>query len=145
MPKTNRECYCCSKKYFYCPSCPSDMKKESFYNMFCCERCSKIFKTLTDETFDHITISQCKEKLIEFGVKSDEIFKDNIKKHIEKVMAYEDVNTDVDIINATQSTKMKKMDSVAKEDGAKKNTNKKMKYVSKSNRNKNSEVDLNSK
>lgn len=89
MSKTNRECYTCSSKYYYCPSCPSSVKKESYYNMFCSERCSKIFKTLTDETFKKITTEQCKEELINLNVSLNEYFKDGIKKHIKKVMGHE--------------------------------------------------------
>ena len=83
MAKANRECYTCSSKYYYCPSCPSSDKKESYYNMFCSERCSKIFKTLTDQTFKHITIEECQNKLNELNVQLTDSYKENIKKHIE--------------------------------------------------------------
>ena len=59
-----------------------ETKKEIFYNMFHCERCSKIFKTLTDETFKHLTTAQCKEELLKLNVSANEEFKDGIKKHI---------------------------------------------------------------
>lgn len=90
MAKTNRECYTCGKEYYYCPTCPSETKKETFYNMFHCERCSKIFKTLTDETFKHITTAQCKEQLIKLNVSTNEEFKDGIKKHVKRVFDYKE-------------------------------------------------------
>ena len=90
MAKTNRKCYTCGKEYYYCPTCPSETKKETFYNMFHCERCSKIFKTLTDETFKHLTTSQCKEELMKLNVSIEEEFKDGIKKHIKRVFDYKE-------------------------------------------------------
>ena len=90
MAKINRECYTCGKEYYYCPTCPSETKKETFYNMFHCERCSKIFKTLTDETFKYITTAQCKEQLIKLNVSTNEEFKDGIKKHIKRVFDYKE-------------------------------------------------------
>ena len=90
MAKINRECYTCGKEYYYCPTCPSETKKEAFYNMFHCERCSKIFKTLTDETFKYITTAQCKEQLINLNVSTNEEFKDGIKKHIKRVFDYKE-------------------------------------------------------
>ena len=90
MAKTNRKCYTCGKEYYYCPTCPSETKKETFYNMFHCERCSKIFKTLTDETFKHLTTAQCKEELLKLNVSIEEEFKDGIKKHIKRVFDYKE-------------------------------------------------------
>ena len=90
MAKTNRECYTCGKEYYYCPTCPLETKKETFYNMFHCERCSKIFKTLTDETFKHLTTAQCKEELLKLNVSVSEEFKDGIKKHIKRVFDYKE-------------------------------------------------------
>ena len=100
MAKSNRECYTCGKEYYYCPTCPSETKKETFYNMFHCERCSKIFKTLTDETFKHITTAQCKEQLIKLNVSTNEEFKDGIKKHVKRVFDYKEpiVETVVDTV-----------------------------------------------
>lgn len=85
MAKTNRECYTCGQRYYHCSTCPSETKKETFYNMFCSERCSQIFKTLTDETFKRLTTSQCKDQLLKLNVSANENLKDGIKKHIAKV------------------------------------------------------------
>lgn len=87
MPRSNRICYTCNQGYYFCPTCPSKGKTESFYNMFCSERCSKIFKTLTNETFKHITTEECKEKLQELNVSKNETFKESIRKHIDRVFS----------------------------------------------------------
>lgn len=113
MAKSNRFCYTDNKPYYYCPSCPSE-KKESFYNMFCCERCSKIFKLLTDETFKHITTEQCKKELLSLGVTIEENFKENINKHVERVLNYE-MPIDLQIINVIEEeVEAKKINHVPK-------------------------------
>ena len=155
MSNTNRECYTCSTKYYYCPSCPSNIKKESFYNMFCCERCSKIFKLLTDETFKRITPLQCKEELINLNVQLNESFKDSIKKHIEKIIGHEEYqitkseNTEENIVEVNQddsAISFKDIENVEEqviEELVKENEIKKMKYTPKrSRKSRNSEVDL---
>lgn len=93
MSKPNRFCYTDNKAYYYCQSCPS-VKNNGYNSMFCCERCAKIFKVLTDETFNHITTKECKDELFKLGVSLSETFKDGIRKHIEKVFSYVD-ETDV--------------------------------------------------
>ena len=103
MAKANRICHTCLKEYYHCPTCPSTSKKEVFYNMFCSERCSKIFKTLTDETFKRLTVEQCKEKLNKLDVSLNEKFKDGIKKHIERIMNTETV---VEVKGVTHGSKV---------------------------------------
>ena len=88
MAKANRICYTDNIPYYYCPSCPSQGKKEAFYKMFCCERCSKIFTLLTNETFKHITTEQCKEELLKLNVTKEENFKNSIQLHIQRVLDY---------------------------------------------------------
>lgn len=83
--KPNKECFTCSEKYYYCPSCSSEVK-ESYYNMFHCERCAKIFQSLTNEFLGKITTQECKKELIDLRVSANEVFKDNIRNHINKVM-----------------------------------------------------------
>ena len=98
MAKMNKECYTCSTKYYYCPTCPSTAKKETYYNMFCSERCSKIFKLLSNETFKHITTSECKEQLLGLNVSIDENFKESVKNHIQRVLNYTEPRTDIEIV-----------------------------------------------
>ena len=88
--RANRTCYTCGKEYYFCPNCPSETRVEVFYHMFCCERCSEIFKSLTDETFKHITTKQCKDKLVELGVSPNEKFKECINRHIKEVFDYKE-------------------------------------------------------
>jgi hypothetical protein len=89
MAKANKSCYTCNKSYYYCSTCPGE-KKEVYNNMFCCERCSKIFKTLTDETFKRIDIAECKKQLMELNVSTEETLKDGIKKHVSRILDYKE-------------------------------------------------------
>lgn len=154
MAKANRECYTCSSKYYYCPNCQSGIKKGSYYNMFCSERCSKIFKTLTNETFKHITTEQCKEELGSLNVKLSESFKDSIKKHIEKVMRHgesliekiEDIKIEEnsDEQNTAENELANVENSIIVDASTEENEIKKIKYATKkrNKRLKNSEVDF---
>ena len=149
MAKTNRKCYTCGKEYYYCPTCPSEAKKETFYNMFHCERCSKIFKTLTDETFKHLTTAQCKEELLKLNVSADEDFKDGIKKHIKRVFDYKEpfVKPIVEIVEEKKEIipEIKPIEKVTEEiptiEPIKEEPIKKMSYVPKKEHKRNSEVD----
>ena len=139
MAKVNRKCYTCGKEYYYCPTCPSETKKETFYNMFHCERCSKIFKTLTDETFKHLTTAQCKEELLKLNVSADEEFKDGIKKHIKRVFDYKEpvVETVVPETKIVEEITEK----VSVTESIKEEQKKKMNYVLRKEQKRNSEVD----
>ena len=90
MAKANRTCYCCGHEYYYCPSCPSDRKDPQIYTMWDSETCKDIFNTLVSESTKKITTKECKAKLIELGVNNIDINRDSVKKHIDKVMSYED-------------------------------------------------------
>jgi len=140
MAKTNKECYTCGQKYYYCPTCPSE-KKEIYNNMFCCERCSKIFKTLTDETFKRIDIVECKNQLLRLSVSTKENFKEGIKNHITRILDYkEPVVDDVkeDIIPEVDVAPEISVDDVE----TKENAVKKTYYTPKKSRKpRNSEVD----
>lgn len=149
MSKANRECYTCGQGYYFCPTCPSEAKKETFYNMFCCERCSKIFKTLTDETFKKITTAQCKEQLKELNVSVDESFKTGIINHLKKVFDYkEPAIENVEVVEIPEETipETKTMEETVEKipvmENIKEEPVTKMEYIPKKNRKKqNSEVD----
>lgn len=124
MAKANRFCYTDNKPYYYCTSCLS--RNTGYNNMFCCERCSKIFKVLTDETFKKITVSECKNKLIELNVSLNEEFKDSVKRHIERVLSYVDEHEKIEVDDRVEQEKVEPV---------------KIKSVSRKRSVKNSEVD----
>lgn len=90
MPKANRICHCCGKGYYYCPSCPDDRRDPRVYVMWDSELCREIFNVLTNESIGKISTLECKERLIKLGVNKDTILKDNVRKHVDRVMTYEE-------------------------------------------------------
>lgn len=162
MAKSNRTCHTCMEQYYFCPACPSSDKKEAYYNMFCSERCSKIFKLLTDENFKHITTLQCKDQLLELNVSTNENLKEGVKKHVQRVLCCEEPIVNVDIAKeevaeevvettikpeevdniADESVDEVVIESVVKSETVVEENVKKMNYIPKKNRKKqNSEVD----
>lgn len=146
MAKANRECYTCGQLYYYCPTCPSETKKETFYNMFCGERCSDIFKTLTDETFKRLTTTQCKDRLLGLNVSTNENFKEGVKNHIKRVFDYkeEPIVENIETVKVADEVKEQKTVDVIEtetteevcieEEIVEKEPVKKMEYVPKRNR-----------
>ena len=45
--KNNRKCVICGKEYSYCPVCGQDLKKPSWYTIFCGDNCNTIYETIT--------------------------------------------------------------------------------------------------
>lgn len=90
MPKANRTCYCCGRKYYYCTSCPDDRRDPRIYVMWDSELCREIFSVLSNESAKKITTLECKEKLIELGVTKETVLKESVRKHVDRVMSYEE-------------------------------------------------------
>lgn len=90
MPKANRTCYCCGKKYYYCPSCSGERKDPRIYTMWDSELCMEVFNLLTNESLKKITTLECKKRLIELGVNENTVLKDSVRRHVDRVMSYEE-------------------------------------------------------
>lgn len=90
MPKANRTCYCCGRKYYYCPSCPDDRRDPRIFVMWDSELCKEIFNVLTNESTKKTTTLECKNKLIELGVTKDTILRESVRNHVDRVMSYEE-------------------------------------------------------
>lgn len=45
--KNNRKCIICGKEYSYCPVCGQDLKKPSWYTIFCGDNCNSIYEIVT--------------------------------------------------------------------------------------------------
>ena len=90
MPKANRTCYCCGKEYYYCPSCPDDRRDPRIFVMWDSEKCREIFNILTNESTNKITTLECKNKLIELGVTKDTVLRESVRKHVDRVMSYQE-------------------------------------------------------
>lgn len=108
MPKANRTCYCCGRKYYYCPSCSGEKKDSRIYTMWDSELCMEIFNLLTNESFKKITTLECKKKLIELGVDENTVLKDSVRKHVDRVMSYKEVIKEVNNNVSEEETKLTK-------------------------------------
>lgn len=148
MSKNNRICYTCGQDYYFCNQCPSDKRKETFYNMFHCKRCADIFNLLRDESGKKITTAECKEQLLQLNVTVDEKFKDGVNNHIAKVFSYSEPivevskEADIDTETVTDTKEIVVQEVEVTSEVSEENEAKKMKYVPKKNRKRqNSEVD----
>lgn len=115
MPKANRTCYCCGREYYFCPSCPSDRKDPLIYTMWDSEICKDIFNTLTKESTKKTTTKECKDKLIELGADKVVINKESVKRHLDRVMSYtdvEDVKNSIEVIAAEVADVTEEIDNV---------------------------------
>lgn len=90
MPKANRTCHCCGKKYYYCTSCPDDRRDPQVYVMWDSEHCKEIFTILTNEAVGKLSTLDCKNKLIELGVNKNTEFAENVKVHVQRIFECED-------------------------------------------------------
>lgn len=90
MSKANRTCYCCGRKYYYCPSCNDDRRDPKIYTMWDSEVCKEIFSALTNESFKKITTLECKKRLVELGVDENTVLKDAIRNNVNRIMSCEE-------------------------------------------------------
>lgn len=93
MRKPNRKCCLCSFEYYYCPSC-SDGKEPTWKVLFDNENCKKIFNTLTQYNFKHITTEEARNELINCDLDVNMNDRDkNTVKEIMNVTVIEEIMT----------------------------------------------------
>ena len=80
-----RKCILCGKKYEYCPGCPRDAKKETWYAIYDNENCKNISKALTDYNLNQITKDEAREALskCDLSIQLD----DHYRNEIDVIMA----------------------------------------------------------
>lgn len=98
MAKNNRTCSTCGIPYRYCPSCYEDRNKEPWHIMFHNENCERIFTTLNDLYFNHITKQEASKQLKEYDLTHLNSFLPNIKKEI---IALEQIQAEHEAENKT--------------------------------------------
>ena len=87
-----RKCILCGNKYEYCPSCPKDAKKETWYAIYDSENCKNISKTLTDYNLNQITKSEAKTRLSDCDLTIE--LNDHYRGEINDIMAFEEISTE---------------------------------------------------
>lgn len=58
--ENNRKCYTCGKEYYYCFSCPDELRP-TYLTMFCCEDCVTVFDALCNYGSNKLTAKECNE------------------------------------------------------------------------------------
>lgn len=129
MAKTNKVCYFCGKKYYYCPTCRDDIKKPSWYTMWCSEQCKNLDNIVAAHRSDKITTEEAKKRIekLNINVNDIEFARETLKKYFNKIMNYK-----TDIID--EKTVKTQGENVEKEnnESVKKPVTKKTKIVPKS-------------
>ena len=80
-----RKCILCGKEYTYCPSCPKDAKKESWYAIFDRENCKNISKALTDYNLNQISKVEARHALLacDLSIELNDHYRNEINAIIE--------------------------------------------------------------
>lgn len=79
-----RKCILCGKDYKYCPSCPKDAKKETWYAIYDSENCKNISKALTDYNLNKIFKDEARKVLsaCDLSIQLDDIYRNEINEII---------------------------------------------------------------
>lgn len=89
MAKYNRTCHTCSTKYYYCPTCPDDVRDPKVYTLFCGEKCQSIFLTLAENGSGKVDAETCKKNLLTLNITENDKMSDDVREHFNKIMATE--------------------------------------------------------
>lgn len=82
----NRQCMCCDKKYYYCPSCGSDRLKPTWYATFCSETCKELWHILSRYSMGFITKEDAANAIGAFDIKDFTVYRQRVQNGIEEVM-----------------------------------------------------------
>lgn len=85
MSRANRTCKVCGKRYYYCPSCPDEIKP-SWYGLFHEENCKNIFYILMDSFLGKITRSEAKKMLVACDLSNLSSFHEVIRNQIKDIL-----------------------------------------------------------
>lgn len=94
MAKPNRKCFFCGKEYHYCSTCPNDIKKPSWYAMWCSEQCKALDNIVAAHRTGKITTEEAKNKINELNidVNSLKFAREPLKEYFNNIMSYESEN-----------------------------------------------------
>ena len=86
--KNNRKCIICGKEYSYCPVCGQDMKKPSWYTIFCGDNCNEIYNIVTTYRDGGCTLDAARDMLngMDLSVVDDEAFNATTRKQIKEIL-----------------------------------------------------------
>ena len=86
MGRRTRECYLCSEKYTYCPTCSQDKMKPTWMSEFHDENCKNIFDICTRFNMGMMDKKNAQEALNKCNLSDSPKFKDYVQKDIINIM-----------------------------------------------------------
>ena len=101
----NKVCHVCGKEYHYCPTCPRDAMKPSWYTLFCSDQCKDIDDVLSKHTYKRITDVKAAKELLALGADAMNVKDEAIRAHIDNIL--------VSARKAEKSVKMRKTQEVS--------------------------------
>lgn len=86
--KNNRKCIICGKEYSYCPVCGQDLKKPSWFTIFCGDNCNSIYETVTTYRDGGCTIETARDvlKSLDLSVIDNDGFNATTKNQIKEIL-----------------------------------------------------------
>lgn len=87
MGRRTRECYLCSTKYEYCPTCSQDKMKPTWMTEFHDDNCKNIFDICTRFNMKLLDKSEAKKALSACDLSNKSKFKDYVKRDIANIFA----------------------------------------------------------
>ena len=87
MGRRTRECYLCSQKYEYCPTCSQDRMKPAWMAEFHSENCKNIFDIATRFNMQLLTREEAKAAMEQCDLSNKANFKSYVQKELENIFA----------------------------------------------------------
>ena len=86
--KNNRKCIICGKEYSYCPVCGQDLKKPSWFSIFCGENCNSIYETVTTYRDGGCTVEAARDVLngLDLSIVDGEGFNATTRNQIKEIL-----------------------------------------------------------
>ena len=117
MAKPNRKCFFFFIEYHYCSTCPNDIKKPSWYAMWC-EQCKALDNIVAAHRTGKITTEEAKNKINELNidVNSLKFAREPLKEYFNNIMSYGSENIseikNVDEINVKNTKNIETVDNI---------------------------------
>ena len=82
----SKKCILCGKQYEYCPSCPKDKYKETWYMLYDSENCRNISRALTDYNLKKISKEEAQSLLRKCDLSKVDELEEHYRKEINAIM-----------------------------------------------------------
>ena len=94
MAKPNRKCFFCGRSFYFCPTCPSDINKPSWYTMWCSEQCKALDNIVAAHRTGKITTEEAKNKINELNIDVNNLkfARESLKEYFNNIISYESEN-----------------------------------------------------